>query len=108
MLTAGRERLAELELEPSVTVRSTLRRQGVEVPNYLLEYQSTRERLTILGQRIAPSREEMAVYFDPRAATSTPRLLAVHARRVVRLPGRAVRLATAWRRARRMATRGRR
>jgi Uncharacterised nucleotidyltransferase len=101
MLPAGLERLADLGLEPKLTARAVLRDRGVEVPDYLMESLSSRERATILLRRVWPSRVEMAVWFDPRVEESTPRLLAAHARRIARLPVRAVRLGVGLRRARR-------
>jgi hypothetical protein len=103
MLPAGVERLAGLGLEPSVTARSVMRERGIEVPDYLLESLPARERAVILLRRVWPSRAEISLKFDPRAAESTPRLLAVHARRIGRLPFRAAALALNWRRARRDA-----
>jgi hypothetical protein len=103
MLPAGVERLSELELEPSVTARSVMRKRGIELPDYLGESLATRERMAILLGRLWPNRAEMALRFDPRAAESTPRLLAVHARRIGRLPSRACALAAHWRHARREA-----
>jgi Uncharacterised nucleotidyltransferase len=99
MLPAGRARLAELGLAPSVSVRSALRRRGVPLPNYLLEALSPAQRLRFLRQRVAPGRDEVAAYFDRRAADSTRWLVAAHARRLVRLPGRTARLVGAWRQA---------
>lgn len=102
-LPAGIERLDELGLEPRVTARSVMRERGIEVPDYLLEALPARERATILMRRLWPSRAEIALKFDPRAAGSTPRLLVVHARRIGRLPTRTARLAANWRHARRAA-----
>ena len=103
MLPTGVERLAELGLEPRVTARSVMRERGIEVPDYLLEALPARERATILLRRVWPSRTEIALKFDARAADSTPRLLVVHARRIGRLPTRAAALAVNWRHARREA-----
>ena len=98
MLERGVGRLEALGLAPAVSVRSTLRRRGVELPYYLVEALSARERLAILWRRATPSRAEIAAVFDPRAAHSTPRLLSIHARRLARLPVQSARLASAsWR-----------
>ncbi|HEY4348829.1 MAG TPA: nucleotidyltransferase family protein [Gaiellaceae bacterium] len=100
MIPSGEERLAALGLHPAVSMRSTLRRRGVSVPLYLTEALTPLERLTIVLRRVAPSRAELAKTFDPRAANSTPRLLAVHAHRLGRLPLHAARLLVRSRRAR--------
>lgn len=95
MLPAGTACLAELGLQPAVSIRSSLRRRGVELPYYLTEALSPRERAAILRRRLTASRGEVAATIDGRAALSTPHLLAVHARRIARLTGQGFRLATA-------------
>ena len=97
MLPAGRDLLAGLGLTPLETRQSALRRRGVELPTYLFESLTLRERLTLIGSRLLPSRSELAAYVEPRAATSTRWLVAAHGRRLSRLPGRALRLARRWR-----------
>jgi hypothetical protein len=99
MLRAGRAMLLELELEPARSRRSALRQDGVELPSYLLESLPMRERFALIRSRIVPSRAEMAVFVEPRAAASTAWLLAAHARRLARLPGRMLRFVAALRRA---------
>ena len=102
--TESRAGSQSLGLEPSVTARSGhARERGIEVPDYLLEALPACERATILLRRVWPSRTEIALKFDARAADSTPRLLLVHARRIGRLPTRAAALAVNWRHARREA-----
>jgi hypothetical protein len=98
MLAAGAEQLDELGLHHAVSIRSSLRRRGIELPYYLTEALTPRERAAILRHRLTPSRMEMAATIDTRAAGSTLHLLAVHARRAARLARRALRLTTAgWR-----------
>ena len=80
-----------------------MRRRGVELPDYFEESLTVRERATILARRAWPSRAEMALTFDPRAADSNAHLLVVHARRIGRLPARTVELTIHWRHARREA-----
>jgi hypothetical protein len=98
MTRAGVERLHELELSPSVSIRSTLRRRGLTLPYYLTEGLSPRERLSVIGQRLTATRTEIATVFDRRAARSRRVLFAIHVQRVVRLPVRIGRLGLAsWR-----------
>jgi hypothetical protein len=99
MVDAGILRLRELGLEPALSIRSSLRRRGIELPNYLFESVPLRRRLKILRRRMAPSRTEMAANHDSRAEHSTPRLVEVHVRRLVRLPRRVAQLASGWKRA---------
>ncbi len=103
MIPEGLQRLDEIGLAPEVTARSAMRRRGIELPDYFEESLSVRERTTILARRVWPSRAEIALTFDPRAAESTTHLLSVHVRRLARLPVRTVELTTHWRHARREA-----
>jgi Uncharacterised nucleotidyltransferase len=96
----GKRVLAGLGLAPAISPQTVLLRNGTKVPGYLLEPATSRERLKMLGRRFVPGRDEMSAFFDPRAASSTPRLIAAHARRPARLPPHTVRLALNWRHAR--------